>query len=51
MLEGGAARDVVDEEGAGRAAEIGARDGFVGFLPGGVPQGEFHPFLGGGGGG
>ena len=57
-VESGAAGDVVDEEGAGCTAEVGARDGFVGFLAGGVPEGEFHAFLvgrwggvGGGGGG
>lgn len=45
MLEGGAARDVEDEEGAAGAAEIGARDGGVGFLARGVPEGELHAFL------
>lgn len=44
MLEGAAAGDVVDEEGTAGAAEVGARDGFVRLLAGGVPEGEFHAF-------
>lgn len=44
-VEGRAARDVEDEQGAGCAAEVGARDGFVGFLPGRVPEAQLHVLL------
>ena len=44
-VKGGAAGDVVDEQGTRGTAEIGARDRFVRFLTGGVPEGEFHALL------
>ena len=44
-VEGGAAGDVVDEQGTRGTAEIGARNRFVRFLPSGVPEGEFHTLL------
>ena len=44
MIEGAPAGDVVDEESAAGAAEVGAGDGFVGFLASGIPKGEFHAF-------
>lgn len=48
MVESAATGDVEDQQGAARAPEIGASDGFVCFLAGGVPEREFHPFpLGG----
>lgn len=46
VLEGLFAAEVEDEEGAAGAAEVGARDGFVCFLAGGVPEGQLHVLLG-----
>jgi hypothetical protein len=45
VQERGAPRDIKDQQRARRAAEIGPRDGFVGFLAGGVPEAELEVLL------
>ena len=45
MLKGGAAGSVEDEQGTAGTAEVAASDALVGFLAGGIPEGEFHVFL------